>query len=372
MINSSDRIDHFFYRSLKVELDVNMNLNNHQEFSKLDKQNMMGEMESLPEQLETAWSEAELLPLEDYRHVTQILIAGMGGSAIGADLVKAYTAPLSTISLEVHRDYGLPAWANGPETLVIVSSHSGNTEETLSAMETALDRGCSLLAITTGGKIADLARETGSGLWVFQHQGQPRAAVGYSFALLLNVLARLGFIPEPLSEIKDAVQAMKEQRSQLAPDLPDHQNPAKRMAGQLIDRWVSVFGADLLAPVARRWKGQISEIAKAWGQYEDLPEANHNTLAGVVNPESVLLKTMALFLEAEHNHPRNKRRIELTKKNFLLEGITSDGIQAQGETRLAQMWTLIQFGDYTAYYLAMAYDVDPTPVAAIENLKREL
>jgi glucose/mannose-6-phosphate isomerase len=349
-----------------------MNLNDHQDFSKLDSQNMLEEMNGLPEQLEAAWQEAETLPLDDYQGVRQILVAGMGGSAIGADLVKAYTAPLSSVSLEVHRDYGLPAWANGPETLVIVSSHSGNTEETLSAMETALERGCSLLAITTGGKIAERARETEQGLWVFGHKGQPRAAVGYSFALLLNVLTRLSFIPDPLPEIKDAVRAMQEQRALLAPELPDHQNPAKRMAGQLIDRWVSVFAADLLAPVARRWKGQVSEIAKAWGQFEDLPEANHNTLAGVVNPENVLLKTMALFLEADSNHPRNQRRIELTKKNFMLEGISTDLIQARGESRLAQMWTLIQFGDYTAFYLAMAYDVDPTPVAAIENLKREL
>lgn len=349
-----------------------MNLNDHQDFSKLDTHNMLAEMNGLPEQLEAAWQEAETLPLDDYQGIKQILVTGMGGSAIGADLVKAYTAPLSSVSLEVHRDYGLPAWADSPETLVIVSSHSGNTEETFSALETALERGCSILAITTGGKIADLARETGQGLWVFGHKGQPRAAVGYSFALLLNVLTRLGFIPDPLAEIKDAVGAMKEQRDLLAPELPDHHNPAKRMAGQLIDRWVSVFGADLLSPVARRWKGQISEIAKAWGQFEDLPEANHNTLAGVVNPENVLLKTMALFLEAESNHPRNKRRIELTKKNFMLEGISTDLVQARGESRLAQMWTMIQFGDYTAFYLAMAYDVDPTPVAAIENLKREL
>jgi glucose/mannose-6-phosphate isomerase len=349
-----------------------MNLNDHKEFPSLDAQNMLGEMQGLPEQLLSAWEEAEAQPLDAYQAINQVLIAGMGGSAIGADLVKAYTTPISTVSLEVHRDYGLPAWADSPETLVIVSSHSGNTEETLSAMETALERGCSLLAITTGGKIAERAREMGVGLWIFNHQGQPRAAVGYSFSLLLNVFARLGFIPDPLPEIKDAVQVMQEGRDLLAPELPDHQNPAKRLAGQIIDRWVSVFGADLLAPVARRWKGQISEIAKAWGQFEDLPEANHNTLAGVVNPEAVLLKTIALFLESDSNHPRNKRRIELTKKNFMLEGISSNLIQAQGESRLAQMWNLIQLGDYTAYYLAMAYDVDPTPVAAIENLKREL
>lgn len=349
-----------------------MDLNQYQDFHKLDSQNMLAEMNGLPEQLEIAWSEAQALPLSEFKNINKVLIAGMGGSAIGASLLKAYAAPLATVPIEVHRDYGLPAWANGEDTLVIVSSHSGNTEETLSAMETALERGCSLLAISTGGKIAEIAREKDVALWIFNHKGQPRAAVGYSFCLLLNVFFRLEFIPDPIEELKDAVSELQSGRDFLAPELPDHKNPAKRMAGQLIDRWVSVFAADLLAPVARRWKGQISEIAKAWGQFESLPEADHNTLAGVVNPEANLLKTVALFLQAESNHPRNQRRIELTKKGFMVEGINTDLVQARGNTRLAQMWNLIQFGDFTAYYLAMAYDVDPTPVAAIENLKREL
>jgi len=349
-----------------------MDLNQYQDFKNLDSQNMLKEMNGLPEQLENAWIEAEALPLPDFGQVRQILIAGMGGSAIGGSLVKAYTAPLASVPIEVHRDYGLPAWASGPETLVIVSSHSGNTEETLSALEKALERGCSILAISTGGKIAEVAKEHSTNLWIFNHKGQPRAAVGYSFCLLLNLLFRLGFIPDPQKELKDAVSELKKQRELIGPEIPDHQNPAKREAGQLVGRWVSVFGADLLAPVARRWKGQVSEIAKAWGQYEDLPEANHNTLAGVVNPEELLSKTMALFLLADSNHPRNKLRTKLTKKNFMLEGISTNLIKAKGKTRLSQMWTLIQFGDYTTYYLAMAYGVDPTPVAAIENLKREL
>lgn len=349
-----------------------MNLNDHEKFSELDSQNMLAEIKSLPEQLETAWQEAGGFPLEEYRGIKQVIVAGMGGSSIGADLVRAYIAPMSKVPLQVHRDYDLPAWADGPDTLVIASSHSGNTEETWSAMEAALMRGCRLLAITTGGKIAELAGQQDVNLWTFNHRGQPRTAVGYSFALLLNVFYRLGFIPDPSKEIQGAVKEMDKQRALIAAQLPDHQNPAKRQAGQLINRWVSVFGADLLAPVARRWKTQISEIAKAWGQFEDLPEADHNTLAGVVNPEAVLTKTIALFLKSSHNHPRNQRRIDLTKMNMMVEGISTDLIDASGSSRLAQMWSLIQFGDYTAYYLAMAYDVDPTPVAAIENLKKEL
>jgi glucose/mannose-6-phosphate isomerase len=349
-----------------------MDLNKFEEFSHIDTQNMLEEIKSLPEQLATAWREAEGLSLSDFGQLKRVLIAGMGGSAIGGDLLKAYVAPLSTVSVEVHRDYGLPAWAEGPDTLVVASSHSGNTEETLSALETAIERGCKLQVICTGGKMAQLAGKAGINTWIFQHQGQPRAAVGYSFCLLLNLFTRLGIIPDPTAELQDAMEEMRLQRQQLAADVPDYQNPAKRQAGQLIGRWVSVFGADLLAPVARRWKGQISEIAKSWSQYEDLPEADHNTLAGVVNPEQVLTQTTALFLLAESNHPRNQRRIELTQKNFMLEGISTDRIKARGKTRLAQMWTALQFGDFTAYYLAMAYGVDPTPVAAIENLKREL
>jgi glucose/mannose-6-phosphate isomerase len=349
-----------------------MDLNNFEEFSSIDTQNMLEEIRGLPEQLTTAWSEAEGLPLPDFGQLKRVLIAGMGGSAIGGDLLKAYVAPQATVSVEIHRDYGLPAWAEGPETLVIASSHSGNTEETLSALETAIERSCKLQVICTGGKMAQLAEKAGISTWIFQHQGQPRAAVGYSFCLLLNLFTRLGFIPDPTAELQDAVEEMSLQRQQLGVDVPDYQNPAKRQAGQLVGRWVSVFGSDLLAPVARRWKGQISEIAKSWSQYEDLPEADHNTLAGVVNPEEVLTRTMALFLLADANHPRNQRRIELTQKNFMLEGISTDRITARGKTRLAQMWTALQFGDFTAYYLAMAYGVDPTPVAAIENLKREL
>ena len=149
-------------------------------------------------------------------------------------------------------------------------------------------------------------------------------------------------------------------------------NPAKRLAGQALNRWVSVFAADFLEPVARRWKGQVSEIAKAWGQFEFLPEANHNTLAGVVNPEHLLTQTFVLFLQAPGNHSRNQIRIQMTKEIMMLEGLGTDFVFGQGNTRLAQMWTLIHFGDYFAYYLAMLYGANPTLVEAIEGLKIRL
>jgi len=349
-----------------------MHLNDDQDFQKLDSQNMIAEINDLPDQFQQAWVLGQELPLEIGGNITRVVIAGMGGSAIGASLLKAYSAPAGSVPIFVHRDYDLPAWVRGEETLVIASSHSGNTEETLSAFESAAERECRMLAITTGGQLAERSRKNKAFLWQFDHQGQPRAAVGYSFALLLAVLTRLDLIPDPTPEISDAVSAMRDQKRNLLPGNPIADNPAKRYAGQLVGRWVSVFGAGLMAPVARRWKGQINELAKTWGQFEALPEADHNTLAGVVNPPETILKTMALFLRAESNHPRNQLRVNLTKKNFMLEGLNTDFVNASGNSRLAQQWTALHLGDYVAYYLAMMYDVDPTPVKAIENLKAEM
>lgn len=349
-----------------------MNLDDSQTFVELDPQGMLAEIDGLPQQLWAAWELGKRQTLPQWTSLRQVVVAGMGGSAIGADLLAAYVDPLADVPVLVHRDYGLPAWVRGPETLVITSSHSGNTEETLSAFETAGTRNCTRLVITTGGRLANLAGEQKVPVWKFDHAGQPRAAVGYSFGLLLAAFTALALVPDPEMELQGAVAAMRRQQEQLLAHIPAATNPAKRQAGQLMDRWVTVFGAGHLAPVARRWKGQISEVAKAWAQFEFLPEADHNTLAGIVNPETVLSRSVSIFLQSAQDHPRNRLRSELTRKVFMLEGLSTDFFNAPGETALEQMWAALHFGDYLAYYLAMAYGVDPTPVAAIESLKHEM
>lgn len=349
-----------------------MNLDDLAAFQALDTQDMIGHINGLPDQLLTAWALGQSLPLPSIEGVRQILIAGMGGSAIGADLIASYAQPLCLLPVLVHRDYDLPAWAGGPETLVIASSHSGNTEETVSTFEQAHQRGCRMMAIATGGKLLQLGNEFEVPVWQFQHAGQPRAAVGYSFGLLLAALSRLNLLPDPSAELQGAVAAMRAQQEHLIPQVPAVQNLAKRMAGQLVGRWVAVFAADILSPVARRWKGQISELAKAWGQFEFLPEADHNTLAGLNNPEGPLSQTIALFLTAPSNHPRNLLRLEYTRQIFMTQGMNTDMLSAKGDQPMAHIWTLLHLGDYIAYYLAMAYGEDPTPVDALTMLKDEL
>ncbi len=349
-----------------------MNLDDFTKFKEIDTQNMLAEINGLPDQLSRAYQLGLTQKLPAWDGIRNVLITGMGGSAIGADLLSAYVADSCPVPLYVLRDYSLPAWAQGSQTLVVGSSHSGDTEETLSSFEEALQRGCHCLAITTGGKLGELAARNKAAIWKFQHAGQPRAAVGYSFGLLLALLVRLGLVTDPAPELEKAVAAMRQQQESLKAEVPAVHNPAKRMAGQLMGRWVAVLGSGILAPVARRWKGQLSEVAKSWAQFEFLPEADHNTLAGVVNPEERFAQMMVLFLRSSLEHPRNQLRTELTRKGFMVEGLNTDIVEALGDTPLAHIWTALHFGDYMAYYLAMAYEVDPTPVAAIENLKGEM
>jgi glucose/mannose-6-phosphate isomerase len=208
---------------------------------------------------------------------------------------------------------------------------------------------------------------------MFEHAGQPRAAVGFSFGLLLALFQRLGFISDQKDVVAGAATSMKKSQEHWKADVPAANNPAKRYAGQLMGRWVTIMGSGLLSTVARRWKGQLNEVAKAGANFEFIPEANHNTLAGTINPQETLnAHTMTMFLSAPSDHPRNRLRSDLTRKAFMLEGLNTDFIEARGDSPLAHMWTLILFGDYMAYYLAMAYGVDPTPIQALIEFKKAM
>jgi glucose/mannose-6-phosphate isomerase len=349
-----------------------MNLDQYEIFKTIDSQDMLSHIDSLPKQLQKAWQAGQAQPLPKWEGINRVLISGMGGSAIGADLLAAYVENKCAVPVVVHRDYDVPAWAVGPQTLVITSSHSGNTEETLSSFRMAVENGCHCLSLTTGGQLADLTRQKQMALWTFDHHGQPRAAVGFSFGLLLALFARLSLIPDPAGELNEAVSTMQAQQEELQAQIPTVHNPAKRLAGQLVGRWVSIFGAGILNPVARRWKGQISELAKAWAQFEFLPEADHNTLAGTANPAELFSRTLAIFLRCPSDHPRNRLRLDITRRTLMLEGISTDFLDGKGTSSLSNQWTALHFGDYTAYFLAMAYGVDPTPVTALVELKQEL
>ena len=348
-----------------------MNLDDRAQRETLDAGDMLRQIDDLPEQLAGGWQESASFPLPDgpFDH---ILFAGMGGSAIGADLAVVHARRRAAAGLTLWREAGLPGWARGEHALVVLSSHSGNTEETLAAYDQAVRAGAHRLVFTSGGELAHRAHAQGDPVWPIKHPGPPRAAVGHSFAYALRVLARLGQIADPTRDLEEAVTAMRTQRRSLGGESPVVRNPAKRMAGQFMDRWPIIFGGGVLAPVARRWRTQINELAKAPAQFEELPEADHNVVAGTAGPMALIGKTMAVFLRAPADEPGITRRIEATRHVLMVEGYNTDAVDGRGESPLAQQWTCLHYGDYAAFYLAMAYGVDPTPIPAIEQLKEQL
>lgn len=350
-----------------------MNLDDLELFKKIDIKNMLAEIDSLPDQLQTAWELGQTQPLPDFVDIQSIVISAMGDSAIAAELVTASVFSSIHLPVTVHRGYGLPAFANEKKTLVICCSYSGNTEEVLDSFEAAVKNDCNILVISTGGELVKRASEKNIPAWKFDYKGASNASIGFTFGLILALFSRLGFITDPANDVTEAIAMMKRSQQHIRAEVIAAKNPAKRYAGQLVGRWVTFVGTENLAPIARRWKTQVNQFAKAGANFEVIPEANHNTLTATLNPNETLnAHTMTLFLRASSDHPRNRLRSDLMRQAFMLEGLNTDVIDARGESLIAHLWTLIIFGDYMAYYLAMAYRADPSEENAILNLKRSL
>ena len=337
-----------------------------------DPQGMLQRIAELPMQLRDAWQQVQTFdPPPAFRNVRAVVVSGMGGSAIGGSLVAALAEPECRVPIIVNRDYHLPAFVD-QHTLVIASSYSGNTEETLAATEEALRYGARLVAVTTGGRLAELAREHGFPLITFDYKAQPRAAVGYSFALLLGVLVRSGLLRDKRKELEETVDVLERLQRLIGPAVPSTRNPAKQLAQQLVGRVPTVYGAGILAPVAQRWKGQFNENAKTWAAFDQMPELNHNSVVGYEFPDHLRETAFVVLLRSSFDHERVQVRYEITAELLGQAGIGHKMVHAWGESPMAQMWSALHVGDYVSYYLAALNGIDPTPVERIDYLKRQL
>ena len=352
-----------------------MTMDDLAKIQQLDSDNILGHIDNLPEQFEKAWQHGQGLPLaDDLARVRQIVICGMGGSAIGGNVLASAIADRFELPITINRGYTLPAWVLGEETLVIASSYSGNTEETLSAYEQATEVGARVIGITTGGKLAEKLAENSQTAWIFPDEiGHPRAAIGWSVSLLLALFWRLGWL-EGIDEVfTDAVAQLKALREQRKADVLTANNAAKQLAQSLIDRTTMFVGSGSFEPIARRWKGQLNENANTLAIFDPLPEMNHNAVVGIENPAGAISKMAAVFISApDYDHPRVTLRHQLTASLMEDAGILVERFSPSGDTLLAQMFDAIQFGDYVSFYLAMNYDVDPAVIAPINSLKQAL
>jgi glucose/mannose-6-phosphate isomerase len=349
-----------------------MNLDNWTLFHQIDPDDMLGRIAELPQQCGDAWENVQSLELPpEYRQINKIVVLGMGGSAIGGDLLRVLAEPECALPIATNRDYTVPAFVNAA-TLVIASSYSGNTEETLAALEEARERDAALLAITTGGELARRARELGIPLLTFRYPSQPRAALGYSLVSLIGVMQKLGFVSDKSDDLKEAITVMQALQEEIGATVPVTENSAKQLAKRLYGHLPVIYGLGYLAEVAHRWKTQLNENAKAWGVFEPLPELNHNAVVGYQFPEELAERILVVMLASSLDHPRNKARLQVTQEILTKYRVAYETIEARGKSPLAQMLSAIHFGDYVSYYLALLYEVDPTPVRVIAYLKERL
>ena len=335
-----------------------------------DPGNMLGRIKELGRQMRDAWDIARVAELPPhYGDVRNIVVAGMGGSAIGGDLAAALLADDLRVPMSVHRDYGLPAYV-GRDSLVIASSYSGNTEETLSSFAEAQTRGARVLVLTTGGRIAELARSANYPLVTFSYKAQPRAALGYSLGLVLGALVQLGFVRDLAPDVDAAIAdvARLEERVHEGASV----NDAKRLAAELVGRVIVAYGAGAMGVMARRVKGQWNENAKNWSAFDVMSELNHNAVVGFPNPTIAREVLTVLLLRSDRDNPRHKLRFEVTRELLDRAQIAHRTLRFDGASMLSEVLQMVYFTDHVSFYLALLNGVDPSPVKSIDYLKERL
>lgn len=303
--------------------------------------------------------------------VRTLLLTGMGGSAIGGDLIRSYLLGELKIPFSVSRSYTLPAFVDR-NTLVIVSSYSGNTEESLSSYRQAIQRGARILCITTGGEVERMAGKNEHPCIKVPGGLQPRAALAYSFFPLLIALSRLGFVPPKGRDINETIDLLRA-RSHILRDPGSRKNLSLKIACTLQKKLPIFYSAtDHLDAVNLRWRGQISENAKQLAYGHVLPEMNHNEIVGWNVNRRMLKRLAVVFLRDRGTHPRVQFREEITKRIVKQYAAEVVEVWSEGKSLLTRIFSLVYLGDWMSYYLAILNKQNPTPVAVIDYLKNEL
>ena len=303
--------------------------------------------------------------------IDAIVVTGLGGSAIAGDLLRSYLAPELRVPFIVNRHYFLPHFVGG-KSLVIVSSYSGDTEETISAHLDARKRRARVLCISSGGETQRLARKFRQPVITIPRGLPPRAALGYSFFPLLLALVKLKFIPSRDKDIRETVSALERQGRRYN-SLDPKRKPALQLAQHLYGKLPIIYSpADRYDAVNLRWRGQLEENAKVLAYGNVVPEMNHNELVGWKVLRRLMGEMAVIFLRDRSDHKRVGLRMDLTKGIVSEFAANATEVWSEGKSGLARMFSLIYLGDWVSFYVAMLNGIDPTPVKVIDYLKWEL
>jgi glucose/mannose-6-phosphate isomerase len=340
--------------------------------SQIDPQDMFGAIYNFADQIIESFGIGKDIQLKnDYSKCENIVVAGMGGSAIGGDVVKTLVNQELKMPFFVNRNYSLPNWVN-EKSLVICSSYSGNTEESLSAYEDAIKKGAMICGISTGGQLSEKILSKGFDLITIPGGLQPRAALAYSFVPMMYLLNKMGLIANSLvADLSSSINSLKKKRDTYSNG--DTTNPVFKMAKEIYGMIPIIYGiTDTTGVVALRWKGQLCENAKMLAYHNEIPELNHNEIVGWGNNPDLLSEFSVIWLRDKNDSKRLQARQDITRELLNDIDIMQHEVSAEGANDVERILDLINYGDWLSYWCAILHNTDPSPVEKIDKLKKAL
>ncbi|KKP57601.1 MAG: Bifunctional phosphoglucose/phosphomannose isomerase [Candidatus Gottesmanbacteria bacterium GW2011_GWA1_34_13] len=353
-----------------------INIDNLTQIKQLDKENVAGSIEQLGLQCEQAFTESSNIkfPIE-YKHVRNIIFSGMGGSALGAYVVKSLFINDITVPFEIINDYHLPKYADA-KTLVVASSYSGTTEETVNFLKEAIERKCLTTGLTSGGKLEHLFKKEKIPAYIYlpkyNPSNQPRMALGYPIFGLLAIFNNLGLITVDAKEIDVLKQYIDQGNLQYGLNSPETKNAAKKLAHKWWQKIPVIVSSEHLMHVGRVVRNQLNECAKNFAAYHDVPELNHHLMEGLAHPKSNKENLSFLFINSNNYSFSIKKRMTITEEIVKRNGISTHKLTLNGKTKLSEAIEWIQYGSYVNFYLALLYGVDPSKIPWVDYFKAEL
>lgn len=352
-----------------------IDLNDLEAIDGLDSENVLEAVEAFADQCRGGWEIGMATgDLPDATSADSVVVLGMGGSGVSGDVVQSVIEPRLPIPFRTIKSYGpLPEWI-GRNTLVFAVSYSGNTEETLAALEIAHSRGCRIITVASGGEVKAAAERYGLAHVAIPTGLQPRASLGYLAMPILAVLVKIGLVPDLQSDVDEALSVLSDLGERCHRKRSNEENPAKDLAMRLHGRIPVVYGSHGLPAVAAyRFKCDLNEYGKTPAYWHELPELDHNEIVGWKNLDDLTRRNIAVVLIRDSDeHERIKIRFEITKR--LIEGNLAETVEihSEGVSALARILSLILVTQLAAIYVGFSYDVDPGPVDVITQLKTEL
>lgn len=343
---------------------------------KLDSGNMLGSLQLLSKQVEQIYQIAEKIKIPtSYKNIDNIVVLGMGGSALGAHVIKNLFAQELKYPLEIVNDYKIPNFINN-KTLVIGSSYSGSTEEVLTTVELAKKKKAKIMIISAGGKLAEFAKKNKYPALTFTTEnnpcGSPRMGLGYSIVGQLILFSKLGILKITKTQIKDLIKTLAYCDTVFGVLTPEKENPAKQLARQTLKHAVFYVASEHLLGSAHIAANQINENAKRFAGYFAIPELNHHLLEGMINPITNRNNLLFITLESKLYFERVQKRYEITKQVWKKNQIVSISYVCQEKDKLMQMAEVLVLGSYVSYYSALLKNIDPTAIPYVDYFKEQM